>query len=141
MSDEQAVLEAQNAQRETAKASVRELMRSKKRRSERFTVTIEGIEEPLEFYFEALGGRKFDDLVTEHPPTTEQRLNGADWNPDTFVPALLARVSVDPRMTEPEWRDEVCRSDDWSPGEVQDLFGRAMRLCGKGIDVVPTSAG
>lgn len=58
-------------------------------------------EAELEFRFRAMPGRKWLDLVAQHPLTAQQRKDGATggWNPDTFEPAALAASCVDPEMT------------------------------------------
>src|SRR5438105_4109088 len=48
------------------------------------------------FTFQAVGRRAYAKLLTEHPPTDEQKQDaeskqiGLSYNPDTFPPALLA---------------------------------------------------
>lgn len=59
-----------------------------------------------EFVFEAVGKRRWSDLLAEHPPRAEDR--GLDHNPVTFPSAALAASCVQPVMTV----DEAGRLED-----------------------------
>ncbi len=50
----------------------------------------------VEFVFKAIGRRAWRDLVAAHPPTPEQRKEGADMNPLTFPVAAMAACCVEP---------------------------------------------
>lgn len=73
----------------------------------------------------------YDDLVDAHPPTDEQRAKGHIWDPETFVPALLAaclQQDGEPVMSAEDW-------DEWShtpgaaaSGELATLFGLCLAL-------------
>lgn len=86
------------------------------------------------FWFQDCGRKKYDDLVTEHPPTKEQRdewkEGGGEGNlaydPNTFVPALIALTAVDPVISLEE-ANEIC--DEWSTGDVTTLFNSAISAC------------
>lgn len=82
----------------------------------------------------AIGSKAYDDLVAKHPPTREQKAEGANYNPDTFGPALISACSHEPHMT-PNEASEIWNSDDWSRGEVMELFVAAVEVCSKGLDV------
>lgn len=91
-------------------------------------------EESIEFVFKSIGRRKFDDLITAHPPTTEQRRKHKDdgagelnWNVDTFPPALIFASLVEPTMEEQEVK-ELWDSDEWSGAETMSLFLTAMEV-------------
>jgi hypothetical protein len=68
----------------------------------------------------AIGGR-ITDLINEHSPTEEQKAEGADWNPDTFRPALIAACAVDAGMTAEQWAEELA-DDRWSVADRNELF-------------------
>lgn len=136
------VLEVQNDQREKAKRATQSLLKGKRRAAQEFTVQLEtegGVEE-VSFLFRALGGSQWDDLITANPPTKEQRVDGASYNPNTFAPALLALVCQEPRLDEQEWT-EIWNGGEWSKGELSELFWGAVGLCNKGLDVNPTERG
>ena len=82
----------------------------------------------------AIGSKAYDVLVGMHPPTGEQKKEGASYNPDTFGPALIAACAVEPRIT-PNEAKELWESDEWSRGEVMELFVAAVEVCSRGLDV------
>ncbi len=69
--------------------------------------------------------KTFTDLMATHKPTREQKQDGAEWNPDTFHPALIAACAQDERLTAEEWTAEFA-SDRWSQGERNTLFNLAL---------------
>lgn len=92
------------------------------------------------FKFKSIGRKKYEELVLAHPPTDEQverskkfaseaeARNGEDrlmHNPDTFPVALIAKASVEPKLTEDEVR-EMWDSDDWTGAELMTLFFTAQ---------------
>lgn len=72
----------------------------------------------------AIGGR-LSDLIAEHPPTDEQAADGAEWDPDTFRPALIAAAATDVGMTAEEWAAELA-DPRWSVAERNELFSLAL---------------
>lgn len=82
----------------------------------------------------AIGSKAYDDLIAKHPPTTEQKKDSAQYNADTFGPALISACSFEPRMT-PNEASEIWTSEDWSRGEVMELFVAAIEVCSKGLNV------
>jgi hypothetical protein len=88
--------------------------------------------------YRAIGMREYDKLVAKHPPKAEQRAEGASFNIDTFAPALIAAVCVEPEMTEEDAK-EIWESPDWSRGDVMVLFRNAVELNNRGLDI-PFSA-
>lgn len=88
----------------------------------------------LVFTMRAIGSKGYDTLVSVHPPTGEQKKEGAGYNPDTFGPALISACSLDPKLT-PNEAKELWDSDEWSRGEVMALFTAAVEVNSKGLDV------
>lgn len=88
----------------------------------------------------AIGSKAYDVLVSMHKPTPEQKNEGAAYNPDTFGPALISACSLDPHLT-PNEAKELWDSDEWSRGEVMDVFSSAVEVCSKGLDVPFTEPG
>jgi hypothetical protein len=90
-------------------------------------------------------GRKvYENLVTQHSPTDQQkkdwkesgdlRTQGAlQWNAETFVPALISLVYVEPAMTIEE-ADAIC--DEWGLGEISKLFNTALLVCNE-VTTIP----
>jgi|GEM_PF-2201363 len=82
----------------------------------------------------AIGSKSYDVLVGMHPPTAEQKKDGASYNPDTFGPALISSCAASPLIT-PNEAKELWESDEWSRGEVMELFVAAVEVCSRGLDV------
>lgn len=88
----------------------------------------------VEFTFRSIGRKPFEDLVLEHPATKEQiesaKKNGDDepgWNPDTFMPALMAAAIVSPNISEEEMT-EMWESEDWNLAELMSMFLAALAV-------------
>ena len=91
-------------------------------------------ESSIKFLLKAVGRRKYEALVNEHPATEAQKekmkVDGgeASWNEDTFPAALLSAAMVDPAMSVEEVQSEIIDSDDWNAAEVMTLFLEAYGL-------------
>lgn len=131
-------LETQNEQRKAAKRATFDTLKGKKRTEREFEIELNG--ERVSFLFRSIGATAYDKLLTRFPPTREQQADGATYDQDRFAPALLSQVSVEPTLTEEEWR-EIWTSDEWNRGEVGILFWTAVELCNKGLELNPTEAG
>lgn len=128
---------ARSAQRSKSKRATLDLLKSKRRLEKEVTMLLpvgDGKTEEASFLFASIGAQEWDHLVAKHPPTTEQRSDGAAFNMHTFAPALLARVCVDPELTESDWK-EIWDSPDWNRGEVVQFYATAVELCSTGMDV------
>jgi hypothetical protein len=92
-------------------------------------VRAEVAEAGVHFHIVSVGRVRFEELVREHPPESEEaKAHKAQFEPDTFWPALLSE-SVDPgEMTPEEWDSEVLRSKAWGPGELRELQDRVMAV-------------
>lgn len=73
--------------------------------------------------FRALPSHEFEALISAHEPTKEQQKDGAQWNTDTFPPALLAACAVDSDMSEQEWAEEL---SPWSVADRNAVFSAAL---------------
>lgn len=120
------------ATKKAARATLDSLL-TKKRRTKELSLGDQTL------LFEALGSKEYDDLVSEHPPTKDQKAEGAVWNPDTFAPALVSSCSVEPKI-DLDSANAIFVSDAWSRGELSDLFMAVVRLNAEGLDV-PFGAG
>lgn len=114
----------------TPRLSADQLRKKRPRREEISFVTIDddGNETEGTLLLEALSASAYDDLVSRHQPDENQRKKGMRHNSETFIPALLSRVCIDPQLTEEEWRD-IWNSPDWNRGELQELAEAAVRVC------------
>lgn len=88
----------------------------------------------LSFLFQSIGAKEWELLVSKHKPTPAQRADNAVFNTDTFPPALLARVCVEPAMSEEDWL-EIWESPDWNRGEISRIYGEAVDLCMEGFNI------
>ena len=75
------------------------------------------------FTFTAMGRHEFMRLKAKHRPRREDRSDGADFNMDTFPPALIAATCSDPQMTEDEGA-ELC--ERLSDGQFTKLWNAAI---------------
>lgn len=81
------------------------------------------------FRFRGLTDRALSDLTAKHPPR-----DGKDetWNPETFVPALIAACAVDPAMT-PEQATALI--SELHRASANKLFGGAWYASTGAVDV------
>ena len=87
-------------------------------------------------HLRGIGRKAWAELKMAHPPTDEQNAEierqvpgaKADWNPDTFIPALIALSSVDPVFTL-EQAQEIANT--WTDGELTDLYAKCLE-CNQG---------
>jgi hypothetical protein len=129
--------EARQKQSEVSKAATLDLLKGKSRAKETFTIYLtdeNGEQQEVKLTYQAIGAREYDRLVAKHPPTAEQRVDGANFNIDTFAPALISRVCVDPDMTEKDAK-EIWESPEWSRGDLMVLFRHAVELNNRGLDI------
>lgn len=104
-------------------------------------------ENSIHWTLQSLGRSKYDQLVTEYPPTPEQqaeaeaglreeaKAKGQDpdqviiqklpWDVDEFPIALIAACTIHPKMEEKELL-EWLRSDDWIEDEILTIFYAAL---------------
>lgn len=114
----------------------------KPRRESAFLVHVpndDGSARPVRIRYRSLNAKEYDDLVSAYPPTSKQRSDGATWNTETFPPALIAAVSLAPKLNL-EQAKELYTHPDWAPGEQRELFLQALDVCAQGLNV-PFNAG
>lgn len=129
--------EARQKQSEASKRATLDLLKNKPKRTHEFTIYLtdeSGEKVEVTLKYASIGMREYDKLVSKHPPTAEQRVDGASFNIDTFAPALIARSAVDPEMSEEDAK-EIWDSPNWSRGDVMVLFRNAVELNNKGLDI------
>jgi hypothetical protein len=125
---------------ETPKRATLEDLLGKKPTRLEFTAPFGPDASEISFLFISIGSRRYDALLTKHPPTSDQKVNGSTFNTDTFAPALLAAVCVEPDIDAKGWT-EVWTSENWNRGEVSALFWQAVELCNARVDLNPIEAG
>lgn len=119
------------AQEKSNRATLKALLGKKLKERE---ITIKVDDEELTLLLRALSSAEWDALMAEHEPTKKQKEDGQQFNIDTFPPALLSRVCVEPAISEADWA-EIWASDTWSRGELSDLYGTAVSLCTAGFNI------
>jgi hypothetical protein len=87
-----------------------------------------------------LAAHEYEQLVSEHPPTEQQRGKGHAWNTDSFVPALLAAcigqgLPEGERMTEKDWIDWTTTASAGVSGELVTLFNACLTANDRSPDV------
>lgn len=130
-------VEGQNAQREASKRATFDLLKSKPRAEREVLLKIPGNDgeiQELSMLFRAIGSQEYDKLLGKNPPSLEQKADGAAYNVNTFGPALLSKVCIEPDMDTAQWT-VIWNSPDWGRGEVMQLFLVAVELCNKGLDI------
>ena len=118
-------------------------LRGKPTRRHDFHVTVadgDGNEVELQMSFRGISSTAYDDLLAAHPPTQSEKIKGAIYNGKTFPSALIAAVSLEPKLSYEEVL-ELSTSDSWSQGEFADLFFNAQKVCNSGLDVGFNSRG
>lgn len=97
------------------------LLEAKKLRSVTVPVSVDGDGTTVDFTVQALPRSEYRTLLDDHPPVKD----GADWNADTFPPALVAACCVDPVMTLEQAQQMW---EEWEAGEVSRLFLSCWQL-------------
>ena len=141
MSDNVKITQSRQKQSQDSKRATLEQLKLKPRATTEFSIYLnseDGEQVEVTLKYQSIGAQAYDKLVSKHPPTPEQRLDGATFNIDTFAPALIAAVCVEPEMTVQDAKD-IWNSDDWSRGDVMVLFRNAVELNNRGLDI-PFSA-
>lgn len=124
--------EVREAQKQASKRATRDNFTKKKRSTLEVPINLDGEETTL--LFRAIGMRAYDDLLALHPPTKEQAAAGASYNGDTFGPALVAAVCIEPNLSEAD-TIEMWESDDWSRGDLAILWEAALEVNMRGFNV------
>lgn len=83
---------------------------------------------------QALGQKPYDDLLATFPPTKDQREKGASYDEDRFAPALIAACLVEPVLTVGQVT-QLFEDEDWSRGELGELYRRCLEVNHSGTSV------
>lgn len=101
-------------------------------------------ESVVEFKFRAVGRRLEADLLAQHPPTDAGRAKAeaegvtAQWNQDTYPPALMAAACVEPPDATVE--DFAHLWENWSKGQLTPLWAACLKANMGAADAGPKSA-
>jgi len=123
---------ARQDQSKRDKLDLRERLLGKTARTKTLTVNIDG--DSLELKFQALSSKNLDELRSKHQPTAKQRVEGLGVNVDTFNPALVAATLIQPELTYDE-AVELFSAENWSAGELGQIFQTASDVCLEGMDI------
>lgn len=88
----------------------------------------------VEFVVRSIGRDRFEEILNDNPPTEQQKNKAKkdgeeepSWNPETFMPALMAASIVSPAITEEEMQ-EMWTSEDWNAAELFIIFAAALQV-------------
>lgn len=129
--------EARQKQSQASKRATLDQLVNKPRSTTEFSLFLSdgnGGSNEVTLKYQAIGMRAYDRLVAKHPPKPEQRAEGSSFDIDSFAPALIAAVSLDPEIS-PSEAKTLWDSDDWSRGDVMVLFRNAVELNNRGLDI------
>lgn len=83
------------------------------------------------FHFRALPPEVYDQMQFQHPPTESQQKLGMAYNPDTYVPAVIAACSVD-GITPEQVRDLITPDVDGNTalnqGDLSVMFAKCRQI-------------
>lgn len=139
MAEQVNIVKAKEEQRRKAKRATLADLLEKPPRERELSIVLSKDVGPVTFLLRSISNVDFDKLVTKHPPTLEQKAESANYNQNTFAPALLAVCVVEPEASAAEW-DKIWNGKNWSRGEIGDLFFACMGLCNSGLELDPTVA-
>lgn len=128
--------ELESAQRALAEAVTAEEVASARQRVDTCQARWDACHEVLTV--NPLAPHAYDELISAHPPTDEQRDHGFEWNPDTFVPALLAACigqDADDPMTEQDWAEWISTPQAAASGEVALLVHTCIQVNDRSPDI------
>lgn len=128
---------ARQKQSEKSKADILDLMKGKARSTTEFTLYLtdeDGQKNEVTLKYQAIGMQEYDRLVSKHPPKPDQRAEGASFDMDSFAPALIAAVCVEPEITLADAK-AIWSSPAWSRGDLMVLFRNAVELNNRGLDI------
>lgn len=89
-------------------------------------------EDVFVFEFKALGRKKYEKLLSDHPATEAQQAEAKKekssygFNPETFPPALVFACMVDNELTWEDFMEEVWDGENWAGSETTALYLGAM---------------
>lgn len=106
----------------------------------------EAAEYTVEFTFQDIGRRAYDDLLKEHRPTEEEKKEYKDaggegilaYSTSTFPPTLVSVCSFTPKITQKE-AEEIF--EEWSEGDLELLFMTALTTCKEPTSLPKSRAG
>lgn len=125
------------------KVATFEDLRAKKRRRSSVEINLydeDGEPETLSITIQAISSVEYDKMIAECPPTAVQRARNDVYNMDEFAPQLISACSINPKMTFEQVK-ELYESDEWSTGEIGNLFWACSNLCTAGMNIPFTVAG
>jgi len=84
---------------------------------------------------------EYEALIQAHPPTEQQQGQGYIWNPEGFMPALMAAcigrdLPPEDRMTEKDWVSLLTSASAASAGELTALYGLCVRMNDRAPDLL-----
>ncbi len=98
------------------------------------------------FTFQDIGRRNYDDLVTAHKPTDEEKQEYKEaggegvlaYSTLTFPPALVHETVIEPKIPIDEATEIF---EDWAEGDIELLFTTALMVCKEPTTLPKSKAG
>lgn len=98
------------------------------------------------FIFRDIGRRNYDDLVTAHKPTDEEKQEYKEaggegvlaYSTLTFPPALVHETAIEPKIPIDEATEIF---EDWAEGDIELLFTTALMVCKEPTSLPKSKAG
>lgn len=87
------------------------------------------------FVFGALSRKAWQDLIRAHPPNKDDRAEGLDHHPDTFIPAAISACARAPELTV----EQVARLDETLPFTEFEKLWQATLTVNLGSSSPPKS--
>lgn len=125
--------EAQAKQRTANKRATFDLLKRKELPTREFDIELTP-GEPLSMLFKAIDHVEYDKLVAKYPPNKEDEAKGASYDFNRFAPALVAAVSLEPKLSNEETL-ELWTGGKYNRGDLMALFTNAVSVCNVGFDV------
>jgi hypothetical protein len=102
--------------------------------------------ETVEFTFQDIGRRAYDELLKEHRPTAEEKAEYKEaggegvlaYSTTTFPPTLISRCSVTPEISQ---EDAEAIFLEWSEGDLETIFMAALLACKEPTSLPKSRAG
>ena len=148
MNDLEAQIEALSKRREGTRLSLAD---TTEKEIEELLVKLEILEDQaeeltVEFTFQDIGRRNYDDLVHAHVPSADEKEEykeaGGDgvlaYSTETFPPALVNATAIEPKISI-ESATEIF--EEWAEGDLEMIFSTALLVCKEPTSLPKSRAG
>lgn len=100
----------------------------------------------VEFTFQDIGRKRYDELVRENRPTEAEKQEYKDaggegvlpYSTETFPALLVSETSIDPKIT---LKEAEVMFEEWAEGDLEVLFTTALLACKEPTSLPKSRAG